>query len=128
MTPLYIEYDLVLSCVIPESPASSSSSRLGKSAAKDSGVHSFSRSSPSNARDSVLPQMLLPPQLLAATTAAAAALLSLADSASAVPLWTRDNGGLYDCLWNAGLSPVTTSSSNYAGDSGEFHFRLDRER
>lgn len=68
--------------------------------------------------------MLLPPQLLAATTAAAAvALLSLADSASAVPLWTRDNGGLYDCLWNAGLSPVMTSSSDYASDSGESRFR-----
>lgn len=71
--------------------------------------------------------MLLPPQLLAATTAVAA-LLSLADSAFAVPLWTRGAGGLYDCLWNAGLSPVTTSSSDYASDSGESYFRLDREQ
>lgn len=64
--------------------------------------------------------MLLSPQLLAATTAAA--LLSLVDSAAAVPLWTRGDGGVYDCLWNAGLSPVTTSSSDYASDSGKSQF------
>ncbi|GAA5977128.1 hypothetical protein JCM10908_004865 [Rhodotorula pacifica] len=69
------------------------------------------------------------PLLLPCWTAAAVALvLSLSGTVSAHPLWPRaDGSSLYDCLWNQGLSPVTTSSSGYADNSAAYNQRLQPE-
>ncbi|BGP56814.1 hypothetical protein JCM8202_004414 [Rhodotorula sphaerocarpa] len=61
-------------------------------------------------------------------TGAALALLSLASQSVALPhLLARSNSSsaLVDCLYSAGLSPVTTSSADWASDSAAYNQRIE---